>query len=76
MGHPKTPRTDALFGIFLQDICGIKKRHPRIFWKNYYRFDYAEGMEEGYSLSIEPDNFPKVVKKEIVQAFDRRLNQD
>ncbi|HVU94162.1 MAG TPA: hypothetical protein VHE34_03020 [Puia sp.] len=76
MGHPKTPRTDALFGTFLQDIHSIKERHPNTFRKRYYRFDYAAGEEAGFSLSIEPDNFPKVVKKEIVQAFDRRLNQD
>jgi len=74
MGHPKTPRTDALFGIFLQDISGIREKHPRTFGKKYYSFDYIAGVEDGYSLFIEPDNFPKSVKREIMQAFDKRLN--
>jgi hypothetical protein len=42
----------------------------------YYRFDYAEGENDGYRLFIEPDSFPKAVKREITQAFDLRLNQD
>ncbi|HLI93163.1 MAG TPA: hypothetical protein VKU83_06125 [Puia sp.] len=76
MRKAKTPRTDALFGVFLQDIGAIRGKHPRSFSKKYFRFDYAENEKEGYSLSIEPDSFPKAVKKEIIRAFDKRLNQD
>ena len=76
MGHPTTPRTDALFGIFLQDIREIEQKHSRSFRNKYYRFDYTGKAEGGYCLFIEPDNFPKAVKSEIMQAFDRRLNQD
>ena len=75
MGPQKTPRTDALFGIFLQDVREIRQKHSRSFGNGYYRFDYAQGEEDGYNLSVEPDNFPKAVKREIMQAFDRRLNQ-
>jgi len=75
MGPPKTPRTDALFGIFLQDISVLRQKHPRTFSNKYYRFDYAVGAEDRYCLSIEPDTFPKGVKREIMQAFDMRLNE-
>jgi len=76
MGNAKTPRTDALFGVFLQDIRDIKGKHPRSFRKRYFQFDYAEKEEEGYSLRIEPDSIPKTVRREIFRAFDKRLNQD
>jgi hypothetical protein len=76
MGHPPTPRTDALFGVFLQDIREIRQRHPKSFGNKYLRFDYTEKSEDGYCLFIKPDNIPKAVKREIMQAFDRRLNQD
>ncbi|HTI07851.1 MAG TPA: hypothetical protein VL832_04815 [Puia sp.] len=76
MGPPKTPRTDALFGIFLQDMGEIRQKHPRSFGSKYYTFDYAVGTEEGYRVLVEPDTFPRAVKREIIQAFDRRLNQD
>jgi hypothetical protein len=76
MGPPKTPRSDALFGTFLQDVGGIRQKHARLFGSRYYRFDYAIGEQDGYCLSVEPNNFPKNVKREIMRAFDLRLNQD
>ncbi|MDO6430350.1 hypothetical protein Q4E93_07125 [Flavitalea sp. BT771] len=75
MGPPKTPWSNALFGIFLQDICAIRHKHPRTFGGKYYRFDYAVMEGGGYCLSIEPDDLSKTVKREITQAFDKRLNQ-
>jgi len=75
MEHPKTPTTDALFGVFLQDIREIKQRHPRSFGKRYCNFDYAAGGKDRFNLVIKPDTFPKAVKKEILQAFDVRLNR-
>lgn len=76
MGHSPTPRMDALFGVFLQDIREIRQRHPKSFGNKYFRFDYTEKSEDGYCLFIKPDNIPKDVKREIMQAFDRRLNED
>ncbi|MDP4147952.1 MAG: hypothetical protein Q8927_10265 [Bacteroidota bacterium] len=76
MGPAKTPRSDALFGTFLQDVREIMESHPRIFKKRYYQFDYVVGEEEGYSLVSEPNIFPGNLKREIMQAFNLRLNQD
>jgi len=75
MEHPKTPRTDALFGIFLQDIREIRQKHPRTFRKRYCNFDYSVGDKDRFNLVIKPDILPKGVKKEILRAFDIRLNQ-
>ena len=76
MGHPTTPRTDALFGVFLQDIREIRQKHPKSFGNKYYRFDYAGRTRDEYGLLVEPDDFPKSVKREIMQAFALRLNHD
>jgi hypothetical protein len=76
MGLPKTARTDALFGLFLQDVGEIRRKHPRSFENKYFKFDYEAHQEDGYRVLVEPDTFPRAVKNKITQAFNRRLNQD
>lgn len=73
MKTSESPRTNALYGMFLQDVGKIKMKHPRCFRKKYYCFDFSQA-ESGYCLRIEPDDFPKSVRKEIVRKFNDRLN--
>ncbi len=75
MNSIATPRTDALYGVFLQDVGSIKHKHPRAFKNKYYRFDYVHEMGNGYRLLIEPDDFPKKLKSEIMKAFHDRLEE-
>jgi hypothetical protein len=70
----RTPMTDALFGIFMQDVRIIRIRHSRSFRNKYYRFEYEEVDNDGYLLRIEPDTIPKTIRKEILEAFNHRLN--
>jgi|GEM_PF-4559646 len=76
MKTPESPRTNALYGMFLQDVGRIKVKHPRCFRKKYHRFDLSPDIEHGYYLRIEPDDFPKSVRKEIIQTFNHRLNAE
>lgn len=74
MKTEKSPQTNALYGMFLQDLAKIRKRHPRSIGKKYYHFDFTIDPDQGFCLRIEPDDFPKNIRKEIIRIFDDRLN--
>jgi hypothetical protein len=74
MKQLSTPQSKALFGVFLQDVKEIEKKYPKYFKNKYPKFECHEIDGKGFGLSFEPYKFPRNIKKDILKAFNSRLN--
>lgn len=76
MSDTGTPRSDALFGMFLQDIKEMEKRYPRCFRNKYFHYSHKVNGADRFELVVEPDILPKAIENEIKLSFESRLNRD